>query len=144
MNEAAFWARVVKPALHAPEAGRTAWKVPAEIRAGLPDVWWCTRVDSHRLGGWLELKYIPAWPTRPGTPVTIEVTPVQLAHLREAHQGGAICYVLVGVADEWFLFIPEALPAGVRLTRAEFQACAVARGSRNDPEGLRRAVYGAG
>jgi hypothetical protein len=150
VNEATFWSSVVKPALHRPDARRVAWKVPAETRAGLPDVWWSRgallgHVDATTvaIGGWLELKYVPAWPKRPDTPITVAVTAQQLAHLREAADGGARANVLVGVADSWFLFSPYALAAEGRLTQAELVTRAAARGHRSDAEGLRRALYAA-
>lgn len=123
MNEAGFWATVVRPALHQPDIfGYVAWKVPAETRAGLPDVWWSREAatrSSERNHGWLELKYVPAWPVRVTTPVTVEVRPDQLAHLREAHLAGAAAGVLLGVAREVFLLSPRRLLAHHRLTHAE-------------------------
>lgn len=151
MNEATFWSSFVKPTLHVPSLGRVAWKVPAEIRAGLPDVWWSRRhsVDPcgdriAAIGGWLELKYLDAWPKRPGTPITIDVTPMQLAHLREAASGGARTGVLLGVAREWYLFDPARLTSGHRVIRIEVPGLSVAGGSLSVPEALRRAVYGLG
>lgn len=116
MNEAGFWASVVRPALHHPTLGDVAWKVPAETRAGLPDVWWASREAQAQ--GWLELKYVPAWPARLTTPVTIDVRPDQLAHLREVITTGSASFVLLGVANDGLFFLnPLTLNPGQRLDR---------------------------
>ncbi len=120
-NEAAFWSGFVKPALNYPPAS-VAWKIPAEIRKGLPDVWWssCNRPAA----GWLELKYLPAWPKRNSTPITIAVSVEQLAHLRAARAAGSWAAVLLGVADEWFLLDPNRLTAMWCGTRTELMGLA--------------------
>lgn len=144
-NEAAFWTGFVRKALHQPTRGWVAWKVPAEIRKGLPDVWFGLHdLVANMFGetGWIELKYQPEWPKRVDTTIEVAVTVEQSAHLREARQGGVASWVLLGVADEWFLFRARAVPPLVRWTRAELYANRVA-GGQCDAAGeaeLRRAL----
>jgi len=131
-NEAAFWSDWLKRLLHQPARRMTAWKVPAETREGLPDCWF----GHLAWAGWLELKYAPEWPVRPSTPVTIQVTAEQLAHLREAGIAGQAAFVLLGVDTEWFLLQPSGLRPDARLTHLELRAKAVAWGYRGQDDDL--------
>lgn len=67
------------------------------VEPGTPDV-------NYR-DGWIELKYIPAWPKRAETMVKIDhYTPQQRAWaIRRGHVGGKVSLLLV-VGDEWLLF----------------------------------------
>lgn len=79
MTEETFWANHVKPALTSTHFGRRAWKVGTSTRAGIPDV-------AYRPPGqmaWIELKYVPHWPVRDTTPLTLGLTLEQTAHLRD-------------------------------------------------------------
>lgn len=65
-------------------------------RLGTPDVN-CTL-------GWLELKYVAAWPVREATALAVDhFTPQQKAWIeRRARLGGFVCVVLK-VGKEWFI-----------------------------------------
>lgn len=79
MTEETFWANHVKPALTSTHFHRRAWKVGTSTRAGIPDV----AYRPARGMAWLELKYIPHWPVRSTTPLTLGLTTEQQAHLRD-------------------------------------------------------------
>lgn len=61
--------------------------------------------DVNFADGWLELKSLPDWPTRPDTPVRLDhFTPGQRAWmLRRSLHGGRV-YLLVKIADDWLLY----------------------------------------
>lgn len=47
-------------------------RVESPLEPGLPDLAWCLRLGlSEAVSGWMELKHLPAWPSRPGTPVRL-------------------------------------------------------------------------
>lgn len=123
-NEAAFWSGWVRPLLHQPRAGRWAWKIPAELRTGLPDVNFGNRQDS----GWIELKYHPEWPLRASTTVLVGITDEQYAHLREVHEAGRPSYCLLGVNDHFFLLAFPVLKPHIRYTRDELENVSRAHG----------------
>jgi len=79
VTEETFWANHVKPALTSTHFGRRAWKVGTSTRAGIPDV--AYRPPNGM--AWLELKYVPSWPVRDTTPLTLGLTLEQTAHLRD-------------------------------------------------------------
>jgi hypothetical protein len=124
-NEAAFWSQYVRPLLHQPKkAFRWAWKIPAELRTGLPDVNYGNRQES----GWIELKYAPEWPVRTSSTVHVAVTDEQYAHLREVHECGRPAYCLLGVDDWFFLLGLPVLRPQIKYTRQELQQVAAALG----------------
>ena len=106
MNEIGFWNRVVKPALNVKAYDRVAWKVGTSTRAGLPDV-------AYRSGpvfAWIELKYLDNWPARDSTPLRLNLTAEQRAHLREwCFEGQGSGFVLLGVDSE-ILLLPWYTP----------------------------------
>lgn len=116
MNELGFWTRRVRPVMHCPDRGRCAWKVGTSTRAGIPDVAWTNRYPSGDvLGGWVELKFLDAWPKRSSTPLRPGVSMEQRGHLMEWHESGGNACVLLGMPD------PETGKAGglwYRLTPA--------------------------
>lgn len=122
-NEAAFWGALRK---RLEAAGWLAWKIPAELRTGLPD----TFIAKDSLAAWVELKYVPAWPVRPTTPVTAAVTPEQSAHLTALREAGVPAYVLLGVAEWWFLL--RAVTPDQRYVKAELMRPATAVGWGHD------------
>jgi hypothetical protein len=119
--EADFWRDYVRPLLNRPREGRLAWKVPAELRKGLPDVWFKTPGWT----GWLELKYHASWPKRHTTSIEVPVTAEQLAHLREVEEVDCAAFVLMGIADWFFLLPREPLRPSIKYTRAELESLAV-------------------
>ena len=125
-NEAAFWADWLLSLLHRPAQRWVAWKVPAETREGLPDVWFANPGWS----GWLELKYQPQWPVRAQTPIHVRVKAAQLAHLREVGISGQAAFVLLGVDREYFLLKPGLLREDIALGREELESRSALRGWR--------------
>lgn len=115
MNEATFWAKVRKAFNNRPHA--RARKLHAGMfDEGLPDAIYV--VDGVQ--GLLELKYVPAWPAREATTVPCGLTVNQREWMADwvAHAGRA--HLLLGVAQEWFLFdVPTS--ADVRYDRLAFQ-----------------------
>jgi len=101
MTEETFWTNHVKPALTSTHFGRRAWKVGTSTRAGVPDV-------AYRPPGgmaWLELKYVPQWPVRPTTPLTLGLTLEQQAHLRDwCEDGRGHGFVIALVETDVFVF----------------------------------------
>jgi len=103
-SERAFWEGYVARELHAPGQGYVCWKVPAELRKGIPDCWFAL---PSGVSGWLELKYTPALPARTTTELCCEVTLEQLAHLRQVPMRRGL--VLWGVVSMWYLLDPHLL-----------------------------------
>jgi hypothetical protein len=134
VREIDFWARV-RAAMHAPAHGRVAYKVGTSMTLALPDVAFAGRGGS----GWLELKYVPDWPARPSTPVPVAVTPEQRRFLAAWHGTGNRAFVLLGVADEWFLFAPD---VPVALPQDELYARALAYGDLTNLRLLLEATCG--
>lgn len=67
------------------------------VHPGTPDV--------NHLNGWLELKQLPRWPKRSGTPVRVaHFTAQQRVWLRRRALAGGKVHVLLRVGDEWLLF----------------------------------------
>ena len=101
MTEDTFWANHVKPALTSNHFNRLAWKVGTSTRAGVPDV-------AYRPPGgmaWLELKYVPYWPVRDTTPLTLGLTQEQQAHLRDwCEDGHGQGFVIALVDTDVFVF----------------------------------------
>lgn len=61
--------------------------------------------DVNFIGGWVELKWLRAWPKRAETPVKLDhdLTPQQRAWLkRRSHRGGST-WVLLQCRREWLL-----------------------------------------
>jgi hypothetical protein len=84
----AYWTKV-KPML----SGWDPQRVENSAGLGTPDV-------NHK-HGWIELKYVEAWPVRPDTPLRVShYTAVQKTwHLRRCMAGGR-CHVLIGVGSD--------------------------------------------
>ncbi len=115
MNEISFWDKVRKAFNDRPHT--RARKLHAGMfDEGLPDAIYV--VDGVQ--GLLELKYVPAWPKRESTTVPCGLTVNQREWMADwvAHAGRA--HLLLGVADEWFLFdVPPS--ADTRYDRLTFQ-----------------------
>ena len=101
MNEITFWTNHVKPALNSSHFDRVAWKVGTSTRAGIPDVLY----RSHSAVAWLELKWLPHWPVRETTPLTLGLSVEQVAHLRDwAHTGQGFSFILLLIEKDVLLF----------------------------------------
>ncbi len=70
-------------------------------KTGIPDL-------SYGVGGingWIELKYLPSWPTKPEAPVKLRrFTPAQRNWLQSRGAAGGHCFLLLQVKDEYLLF----------------------------------------
>lgn len=61
--------------------------------------------DVNYIGGWVELKQISAWPSRPDTPVRCDhFTPQQRGWLIRRGLRGGRAWLLLQVRKEWLLF----------------------------------------
>lgn len=61
--------------------------------------------DVECLAGWVELKYLPAWPKRPDSIVQLKhFTTVQRAWIIRRVLSGGRCFVVLRVDNEWLLF----------------------------------------
>ncbi len=74
--------------------------IPVENRVGVlgcPDV--------NYVEGWIELKWLRAWPKREATPVTIDhFTRAQRRWLCKRYMAGGNAWMLLQVQREWLLF----------------------------------------
>ena len=62
--------------------------------------------DVQYIGGFIELKWLRAWPKRPGTPVTLDhplLASQKVWIKRRIRRGGAV-WVLLQCGREWLLF----------------------------------------
>lgn len=87
--------------------------------SGMPDI--------NYVEGWLELKWLKAWPVRPGTVVKLpEFTPQQRIFLLNRCRAGGSARFLLRVGKEWILLpgIWSALRLGKTATKAEILAAA--------------------
>lgn len=109
----------VKPRLQ--ELGLDPQRVEDVTSRGTPDVWYTA--------GAIEMKYLPAWPVRPNTPVRIQTLidrPQQVAWLTRRWMSGGPAYLMVRVDRQYFLFAgvnSRAVRQG--LIRREFERLAV-------------------
>lgn len=75
------------------------------LAQGLPDV----SFGCAGRNGWIELKYIEAWPKKEDTIVRIKhFTPQQKAWLLRRQKMGGCCWLLlrVGATNDWLIFHP--------------------------------------
>jgi hypothetical protein len=93
MSESAMW-EAIRPVLKSCDPVR----IESPISPGVPDV-------NYTLG-WIELKYLDAWPVRAGTPVKIShFTKKQRVWLIRRRMSGGNAFLLLKVgAYEWLLF----------------------------------------
>lgn len=83
--------------------------------------------DINYVEGWLELKWLKAWPVRPGTVVRLpEFTPQQRLFLLNRCRASGEARFLLRVGREWILLpgIWSALRLGKTATKAEILAAA--------------------
>lgn len=128
MTERDFWERKVRPHLERPPKWITQ-KVQDAMNKGLADVLYC--LDGK--AGKLETKYVPTWPARETTPVPIALSREQRADLRRWHRAGGAAYVLLGVAQDWYLFHWD---APEKATRAELESRSLLHGTFNELQSL--------
>jgi hypothetical protein len=99
----------------------------------VPDVWY----GSKEVSGWLELKYVARLPHRLTTPVTLEITVAQVAHLRESRSAGYLGACLLGIGREWFL-VEAPREAGQQFTHEQLRS--LPHGVLDEGEALRLAL----
>lgn len=130
-NEAAFWGKV-RGVLHDPHARRVARKLTDAFTAGTPDCFYI--IDG--ITGFLELKYLPTWPKREDTPVSLgsSVSAEQRRYLEMLVAAGAPAHVLLGIGrdgthQDLFLIRVQDLPPGEpqRVPRAWLAGPTIAR-----------------
>lgn len=92
-SEGGFW-EAVSPVLSG--LSLDPLRVENVAHDGFPDVSY-----SH---GLIELKNLPAWPVRAGTPVDIGIRADQQAVLARRWEKGGLSWVLARVGREWLLF----------------------------------------
>lgn len=73
-----------------------AVRIEDRIGIGTPDV--------NFIRGWIELKHMDAWPVYAGTAVRCGLTQQQAVWAWRRHHAGGLCWILVRVATEVFLF----------------------------------------
>ena len=128
MTEKTFWTNWVKPVLDQPPR-RVANKVQDVHNRGLPDVDYCL----YGASGKLELKYVLAYPVKVDAKIPIDTSVEQRRQLSRWRMAGGQCYVLLGIARDWFL-LPYDVPT--RLTAAEISGLALASGHLSQLEKL--------
>lgn len=62
--------------------------------------------DVNFIGGWIECKWLRAWPKRPDTPVKLDhpLLPTQKAWLKRRRRRGGKAWVMLQCGREWLLF----------------------------------------
>ena len=91
--------------------------------------------DVNYIGGWMELKWLRAWPKRPETPVKLDhdLEPQQRAWLRRRRNRGGAAWVMLQCRREWLLWYGEVAAEIIgTATREEL----IARCHRYWPNGL--------
>jgi hypothetical protein len=98
MNETGFYQKVRKAIK---EENGLVWKIPGgRFNAGVPDFAFILEDGNS---GWVELKYCATWPRADSSRLSSQPTALQLHHLQEWIDHGGRGWLLLGVADEWFL-----------------------------------------
>lgn len=116
MNERTLWAAMRK----AVEPYAVLVRVESPISPGIPDVAYCIR--GCGASGWLELKYLKAWPTRPASTVNIPtLTREQVLFAETWHGAGGRAALLLQVGYWYGLLPPAAMRAVLdrQLTQAQ-------------------------
>lgn len=77
--------------------------IESHMEAGVPDA--CVCLIGGEVVGWLELKFLPAWPVRRTTPVRLKkFTQEQALWLKGWDKAGGHSWLLLQVAREYLLF----------------------------------------
>lgn len=95
-------------------------RVENVLSTGTPDV--------NTIPGWIELKHVDCWPKRPTTSVDVGVRPEQAAWLIRRWSCGGLCWLVVRVERQIFLFSGwDALMVRHGLPTEQFKEAAVWR-----------------
>jgi hypothetical protein len=117
MNEAAAYA-ALRPRLQA--RGLDPQRVENVLAGGTP--------DCNYSAGWIEMKYLEAWPKRESTLVIIRTLverPEQVAWLRRRWTSGGAAWIMLRVDRQLLLFAaPDARAVRLGRTRAELMRLA--------------------
>ena len=134
MNESTL-RNYVRPGLHKKSILTTHHE--DMLNVGVPDL----SYSGNLVHGWVELKWLPAWPKRETTIVKIEhYTKEQKHFLLSRGRAGGRCWLLLRVNDEHLLFDHERAQIVGDVTRAELlpNACMHSSRGRIDFELLTR------
>jgi hypothetical protein len=102
MAETSLWGRLHR---HLGPYGRLI-RIENRVETGMPDVYYCLRGAT----GWLELKQLPAWPKRAGTPIRIgHLTREQVIWLEAERANGGAAHLLLQVGRDILLLDPSAV-----------------------------------
>jgi hypothetical protein len=137
MDEADAWSHL-RPHLVAFDMDPV--RVENILMAGTPDV--------NYKHGWIENKYLDAFPVRPETPVRVKFRPDQVPWLTRRWYKGGLAWLFVRVGKELFLFSGfDAMAVKQGLTQRAFRDMAVwsaqiGKISRSDTLSLKRWLTG--
>lgn len=123
----------------------TRWDVQShedKLTSGIPDL----SYGAGGVNGWIELKHVREWPSRPSTTIDLShFTASQVNWLIKRGKKAGNCWVLVQVATEYFLFpfsSARALRAGVTEERFR-EMCFQCWPGRIEPDQLLEKLVGA-
>jgi hypothetical protein len=132
--ETLFWNNWGRPTLK--RLGLDPHRVENGLGHGTP--------DANYTVGWIENKYVAAWPVRATTPVRIGLEAHQCAWITRRWSSGGAAWVLLGVGKERLLFAgPDVYDIYAGLTRHELLSRAVWYGKvpvRPEGEALLRGI----
>lgn len=104
-----------------------------QFSEGIPDL----SFGSRGVNGWIELKFIEKYPIKLTTPIKPKkYTPEQVNWLTKRGKKGGLCWVLVKVAEDFFLFsFGQARRVRAGMTREEYRKFSVMVWTRSiDPD----------
>lgn len=97
-----------------------AWKINDNFQGGVADAYYSGKMADC----WVEYKYVPALPKRPGTLVKIETSPQQKDWLHRRYLEGRNVFLVVGSPDGCLWLSGEGLLLE-SISRAEFIRTAI-------------------
>ncbi|KKM97272.1 hypothetical protein LCGC14_1169750 [marine sediment metagenome] len=99
MNESGFWRKIRNGIKNPPDTHLV--RIENAIYSGTPDLSYCI----NGVEGFIELKYLEAWPKRESTVVRIpHFRGEQRIWLHDRHIAGGRCYLCLGIAKSTFIF----------------------------------------
>lgn len=136
MNESSFWVYLKGLMKQRWDATR----IESDTGAGIPDVSYGVPTGN----GWIELKYLPAFPKKSSTPIKMShFTSQQKMWLKRRGRIAGNVWLLVRVEDEFFLFDWQQALLCEAWNQNEWRFLAKGFWSgRIDPDGLYRILSG--